>query len=77
MEVPSCFLEIGELFGLIVSPMEIINTRKRKTVNIVHCLKSSKTMIFAIAKLRKVIFILLECHKSVDKSIDFYFFLLS
>ena len=34
-----------KLFGLIVSHMERINTRKRNTINIVQCSRSSKTMI--------------------------------
>ena len=41
-----------ELLGLIVSHIERINTRKRNTINIVQCSKSSKTMLFSKFTLR-------------------------
>ena len=40
-------LVIEKLFGLIVSHMERISTRKRNAINIVQCSKSLKTMILS------------------------------
>ena len=71
MDISSCFSEIREknflkLFGLIVSDMEKTNARKRNTINTVQG-----------SNLRKIIFILFECHRPITKSTDCYFFLLS
>ena len=49
-------IKFSKFFGLIVSHMERINTRKMNTINIVQGSKSSKIMI-----LSKITFILFEC----------------
>ena len=64
LEVQSCLSVIWEY------NLEIINTRKRNTINIISCSTSS------ITKLGNINFILFECHRSIDKSIDFHFLLL-
>ena len=48
-----------------MSHVEKINTRKRNTINIVSKFR-------CLANLRKITFILFECHRFIAKSIDFY-----
>ena len=52
--------------------MKKINTKKKKYNEHSSVLKQS-----SLANLRKITFIIFECHRSIAKSIDFYFFLLS
>ena len=73
---PTTKLEVQSSFsGIRGWNLDIINTRKRNTINIVQYLKSSKQ--WSLAKLGKITFTLFECHRSIDKSIDFHFLLLS
>ena len=58
---------------MIVSHLERINARNRNTIKTAQTVQKQKSL----ANLHKTTVILFKCHKSIAKSIHFYFLLLS